>query len=176
MASRIVVKGASGSGKSTLAAHLAWSLGLPHIELDALHHGPNWSELPLEEFRRRVEEATTATGWIVDGNYDLKLGDLVLRRADLVVWLDPPLHVIVRRLWRRTASRIGNGAELWAGNRENWRSVLWGRDSLFVWAIRTHCRLRRKLPARCRRLGVDLVRLGTAPEMSEWLEDARERP
>lgn len=37
---RIVVKGSSGSGKSTVADELARRLGVPHIELDALHHGP----------------------------------------------------------------------------------------------------------------------------------------
>jgi adenylate kinase family enzyme len=51
VASRIVVKGASGSGKTQVAARLAVDLGVPHVELDALHWGPNWSEPTLDEFR-----------------------------------------------------------------------------------------------------------------------------
>jgi adenylate kinase family enzyme len=51
---RISVKGCSGSGKSTLAPELARRLGLNYIELDALHHGPNWSEPTAEEFQARV--------------------------------------------------------------------------------------------------------------------------
>ncbi|HTE18391.1 MAG TPA: AAA family ATPase, partial [Armatimonadota bacterium] len=43
---RIVVVGSSGAGKSTMAAALSQRLGLPHIELDALRHGPNWVEVP----------------------------------------------------------------------------------------------------------------------------------
>jgi adenylate kinase family enzyme len=39
---RVNVKGSSGSGKSTFARELAAKLDLPYVELDALHHGPNW--------------------------------------------------------------------------------------------------------------------------------------
>lgn len=170
MASRIVVKGASGSGKTTLAAALADALRAPHVELDALHHGPDWSEPPLEVFRRRVTEATSGERWIVDGNYDRKLADLLLERADLVVWLDPPLRTILARLTRRTSERRRTNAELWGGNRESWRTVLVGRESLFVWAVRTHRRQRRELPGRCRRLGIPLVRLRTPAQADGWLE------
>jgi len=51
---RINVKGTSGSGKSTFAAELARRLDLPYVELDALHHGPNWSEPTDEGFRARA--------------------------------------------------------------------------------------------------------------------------
>ena len=169
MGRRIVVKGASGSGKTAVAARLAADLGVRRVELDALHHGPNWSEPPLEEFRRRVEEATAASGWVVDGNYDSKLGELVLRRAELVVWLDPPLRTILARLWRRTSGRIRDRTELWSGNRESWRNALRGRYSLFLWAIRTHRRLRRELPERCYRLGVPVLRVRSPVELDELL-------
>jgi adenylate kinase family enzyme len=170
VASRIVVKGASGSGKTQVAARLAVDLGVPHVELDALHWGPNWSEPTLDEFRRRVDEATAGSGWVVDGNYDSKLDDLVLGRADLIVWLDPPLRTILVRLWRRTSQRVRDQTELWSGNRETWPDALRGRDSLFVWAIRTHRRLRRELPGAAERLAVDLFRLRTQDDVKRWLE------
>src|SRR5919108_416694 len=90
MPPKIAVVGTSGSGKTTVARALARRLGVPHVELDALFHGPGWTETPAEEFRRRVASATGASGWVVDGNYDSKLGDLVLGRGDTVVWLDMP--------------------------------------------------------------------------------------
>src|ERR671936_2877498 len=72
---RIAVKGASGSGKTTSTAELARRLGVAHVELDALHHGSNWSEPTLDEFCARVRAAIDAnpTGWVIDGNYERKL-------------------------------------------------------------------------------------------------------
>ena len=62
-------------------------------------------------------------GWVIDGNYDSKLGDLVVDEADTIVWLDLPLSVKWFRLWRRTMHRIRNEIELWNGNRETWRGA-----------------------------------------------------
>src|SRR5207248_11242782 len=84
---RVNVKGTSGSGKSTFASELARRLDLPYVELDALHHGPNWSEPTDEEFRSRVREAMASApdGWVIDGNYEAKLGDTVIGTADTIV-------------------------------------------------------------------------------------------
>ena len=43
---RIVVVGSSGAGKTSLARRLAAQLGVPHIELDALHFAEDWIEVP----------------------------------------------------------------------------------------------------------------------------------
>ena len=148
---RVAIVGASGNGKTTLGRELARRLGVPFVELDALHHGPNWAEPPLEEFRARVEEATAGDGWVVDGGYERKLGNLVLDRADTVVWLDLPLPLILGRLLRRTLRRIRTREELWAGNRESWRGAFWGGESLFAWTIKAHYRRRRERARRARR-------------------------
>jgi adenylate kinase family enzyme len=175
---RVSVVGTSGSGKTTVAASLAGRLGVPHVELDALHHGPSWTEASAEELQERVRAALAGLdGWVVDGNYHGKIGDLVLRRADTVVWLDLPLAVCLARLWRRTSHRIRDGVELWNGNREDWRNVLVGRESLFVWAVRSHVRRRRTWP---QELGapehVQLVRLRSQREVSRWLEEQAPSP
>ena len=78
--------GSSCSGKTTLAARLAEALGVPHIELDALHHGPNWQEATAEELHARVEEALAGLdGWVTDGNYMGKLGTWLIDQADTIV-------------------------------------------------------------------------------------------
>ena len=47
------------------------------------------------------------------------LGDLVADRADVVVWLDLPLSLVMWRLLRRTARRgTCDKTELWNGNVE----------------------------------------------------------
>jgi adenylate kinase family enzyme len=169
---RVNVKGTSGSGKSTFAAELARRLDLPYIELDALHHiGPNWTEATAEELRARVRAAMDAApdGWVIDGNYEVKLGDTVIGAADTIVWLDLPLWLKTRRLLRRTHERIRNRVELWGGNREAWPGILWGREALLWWAVRGHFRHRRQWP---RRYGDDprFVRLRSVAEAKAWLE------
>jgi len=51
---RIAVIGPSGSGKTWLSSQLAGTLGLRHVEIDALHHGPNWEACSSEVLRERV--------------------------------------------------------------------------------------------------------------------------
>jgi len=170
MARRIAVKGGSGSGKTTLAAELARRLGVEHIELDALHHGPNWSEPTADQFRNAVQLAMDRQpdGWVIDGSYERKLGSLVTDAADTVVWLDLPLALKLGRLWRRTSHRIRDHVELWNGNHESWRSVLWGWDSLVPWSIRAHFRQRREYPRRFAG-HPNFVRLRTTREVRLWL-------
>jgi adenylate kinase family enzyme len=168
---RVNVKGTSGSGKTTFAQELARRLEVPYVELDALHHGPNWTEASAEEFRARVREAMEAApdGWVIDGNYETKLGDTLLGAADTIVWLDLPLGLKLRRVARRTRERIRDDVELWNGNKETWRNALWGRESLFAWMIRGHFRHRRDWP---RRYAGDprFVRLRSIDEARRWLD------
>ena len=171
MVRRINVKGTSGTGKTTFSKALAERLALPYVELDALFHGPCWSQPPDEEFQVRVRTAMDAApgGWVIDGNYEGKLGETVLGEADTIVWLDLPLRLAMRRLVARTSRRIRDDVELWNGNRETWRNALWGWNSLFVWTVRTHFPRRRRWS---RRHADDprLVRLHSTAEAKRWLE------
>ena len=121
-----VISSASGSGKTTVARELARRLGVPFVELDALVHGPNWTETSDDELRRLLEPVLAGDGWVIDGGYWGKIGDLVLASADLVIWIDLPLHVWLPRLVRRTARRLGSREEIWNGNRETFRGAVMG--------------------------------------------------
>ncbi len=135
---RIVVISTTGSGKSTLAASLAARLRLPQVELDALHWGQRWTPVGRDLFRARVAAATAGECWVVAGNYGV-IRDLV--------WLDYPLALNFWRLTRRSLRRIVTREELWAGNRETFRAQFLSRDSLYVWAARSHARHRREFTA-----------------------------
>ena len=163
-----IVASASGSGKTTLGRELARRLDVPFHELDALHHGPGWTEATADELRARVEPLVAEDAWVVDGAYRGKLGDLVLERAELVVWLDLPLRVWLPRLLRRTVRRVVRREELWNGNTESFRGAFWGRESLFAWAFRMHFSRRRRYPTDLSPYAV--VRLRSTREVEEWLD------
>jgi adenylate kinase family enzyme len=162
-----IVATASCSGKTTLGRELARRLDVPFVELDALHHGPNWTEATAAELRAKVEPVVAGEAWVIDGGYWGKLGDLVLRNADLVVWLDLPVRVWLPRLFRRTVGRIVRREELWNGNRESVRNVFFSRNSLIWYALSNHPRHRRDYPERL--APYDLVRLRTPREVERWL-------
>ena len=164
---KIAVIGSSGSGKTSVARRLAEHHGVPHVELDELHWGPNWTACPADEFRARVERALSAPGWVADGTYHGKLGDSVLEQADLVVWLDLPLRVVARRVCVRTLRRIRNEEELWNGNRETWGEAFFHRDSLMLWLVSTHRSHRRRYLERLDRY--EFVRLRSQREIEAWL-------
>src|SRR5262245_11415417 len=168
---RINVVGISGVGKTTTAQKIAQRLGLPHVELDALHWDPNWTEAPLDVFRQRIVQALAGDAWVVDGNYT-KARDLVWCRVELVVWLDYTLPVIMRQLVWRTLRRTLTGEELWSGNRERFRESFFSRESVVWWAL-TSCRSRRAkyqaIFARPHDNGFTMVRLPTPRATRDWL-------
>jgi adenylate kinase family enzyme len=164
-----VLTSASGSGGTTFGRALAEKLGVRFVELDALFWGPNWTESNREELRARVQPVVASDGWVVDGSYQGKLGDLVLGSADVVVWLDYPIRLWLPRLVRRTVARVITREELWAGNRESIRNVLFGRDSLLVFTVRHYRRRRRVYPERF--ADYELVRLRSDREAARFLRD-----
>jgi adenylate kinase family enzyme len=143
---RIAIVGSTGSGKTTLAKHLARQLGSTHVELDALHWDPNWTPAPTAIFRDRAAAALDGAAWIVDGNYS-KVRDVVWSGANMIIWLDYPLPIILFRLTRRTLWRLISRVELWNGNRERFHEQFFSRDSIFLWALSTYRRRRREYPA-----------------------------
>ena len=134
--------GTSCSGKTVFASRLARRLGCPHVELDAIHWGPDWREPPREEFRAAVAEAIAGHRWVVDGNYSA-VRDLVWSRADTVVWLNFDFPLVFRRALLRTIRRVTRRERLFAGNVESFRSAFLDRDGIPWWVIRTHGRRQR---------------------------------
>lgn len=172
---RVVVFGTTGSGKSTLADRLAAQTGLRVIELDALFWGRDWQPAPLELFRHRVERETRDGGWIVVGNYG-QVRDLVWQPADTLVWLDLPLPVVMWRLLRRTVRRAATKEELWGtGNRESFRNAFLSRQSILLWAMKTHRRNREKFAMECEFLAREkrVVRLQTDGDVETFVGSAK---
>ena len=173
---RIVVVGTTGTGKTTMAARLAAIRGCCHVELDALHWEPNWTEAPLEDFRRRVEQALVEDTWTVDGNYS-EVRDITWGRADTVVWLDYGLPVILWRLTRRTIHRVVTREKLWNGNYERFWPQFLSRESLFLYAMKTYRARRRTYSALGRQAEyshLEMIRLPSPREAKGWLARVEE--
>ncbi len=168
---RIVIIGTTGSGKTTTAAQLARVLGIPHVELDALHWQPNWVMTERELFRQKVADALEGNAWVTDGNYG-KARDIIWGRATTIVWLDYSLPVILWQLTGRTLRRIITREELWNNNRETFRGAFFARDSLFLWALETYPRHRKEYPelfARPEYAHLQVIHLKSRGETAKWL-------
>ena len=171
MTRRFSVVGIPGSGKTTVSRTIAERVGLTHVELDALFHGPNWGEPTPGEFERRVAAALDGLdSWVVDGNYNSRLGTSVLEHADQIVWLDLPFRVTFWRLLRRTVRRLRVHELLWGDNSETFRGAFLSRDSILLFALKTYRRGRR---ARAQLVaGYPHVRLRSVRDVSRYLEKA----
>jgi adenylate kinase family enzyme len=165
---RVLVAGTSGSGKTTVASAIAESLGIPHIEIDALFHGPNWTARP--SFEAEVRSFSSRPAWVTEWQYS-QVRPLLAERADLVVWLDLPRRIVMRQVIRRTLRRRLGRQTLWNGNIEPplW-TVMRDDEHIVRWAWRTHP----KTAARVHALAVlrpelPIVRLRSHDETAQWL-------
>ncbi len=170
---RMVIVGTSGSGKTTLAAQVAAKLAIPHVEIDALHWGPNWTETPKDELQAKLFAATAGPSWVVDGNYS-KTRPVLWPRANTIVWLDYTLPVLLRRILRRTVGRVFLRQELWSGNREGFRQAFFSRDSIIYWVLTTYKRRRVEYPilfAQPENAHLTLIRHRTPGETRAWVKE-----
>ncbi len=169
---RIAVVGTSGSGKTTLAFRLARILGVPHVELDAIHWGPNWTPPSREVFRQRTAQALSGNAWVTDGNYSA-VRDIIWSRADTVVWLDYALPVVLARVLWRTIWRAFTREKLWNENQERVREAFFSRDSIILWALTTYRRRRREYPlllGKPEHAHLAVVHLRSPRAARRWLE------
>ncbi len=170
---RIVVVGRTGSGKTTLARELAAVLDVPHVELDSLYFGPEFSTAPLALLRERTGAAIAADRWVTDGN-KRAVRDLVWPRADTIVWLDYSLGVslwrLAKRARRRTAQLTAEAAR--TGRRAGLPRQLLAAARGVLTALRSHAGQRREY---LRRFAdpenghLAVVRLRSPRATREWL-------
>lgn len=174
---RVLVAGVTGSGKTTLAARVGALWSLPHVELDALFHGPDWTPRPA--FLDDVRALASGERWVTEWQYTSKGTDPILApRAELALWLDYPYRVVRARLLRRTLGRSLRRTELWNGNREKpiW-SLLTGdpEENILRWQTATLRTWTERMPEVERRHPhLEIVRLRSPQETRRWLRTQEE--
>ena len=176
---RVSVVGNSGAGKTGLGRRIAAALDVPFVELDAVHHLPDWEPIDPDAFLATVSRIAAGDAWVIDGNYRAVVVDgPVWRRADTVVWLDLPRWAVVRQVTMRTVRRLVHREKLWNGNRERLRNV-WSWDpykSIICWSWTQHASYQERYTAAMTStaLGhVTFVRLTSHRAADAWLLDLR---
>jgi adenylate kinase family enzyme len=165
---RVLVAGTSGSGKTTLAAGIAAALNVPHVEIDALFHGPNWT--PRASFESDVHRFSAGPEWVTEWQYGLVRTHLA-ERADLVVWLDLPKSLVMRQVVVRTLTRRLRRQRLWNDNIEPplW-TLLTDPEHIVRWAWATHHKSAVRVDALLQNHpDTIVVRLRSHAEARRWL-------
>lgn len=173
---RIRVVGNTGSGKTTLARAAAERLGVLHVELDEVFWAEGWTKRDLDEARAILRERLATAGgagWVADGNWN-RVRQGMLDDADVVVWLDYPRRLVMRRVIARTLRRGLTRQELWHGNRERLGNLL-RRDpdqNVVLWSWTQHGRYRETYAALAAS-DARVVRLAGPREADAWLAGLR---
>lgn len=166
---RIAVAGVTGSGKTTLCKHLAELLGIRHVEMDSLHHGPGWTR--RETFLADVREFIAGPRWVTELQYR-EARPMIVQRTDTILWLDYATPVHMTRLLRRTVRRRVRREELWNGNYEPpLRTFLTDSDHILRWGWRTRKKFKQVIPTFSERFPeVHVVRFGHPRQTERWMK------
>lgn len=174
---KIALFGPPATGKSTLAEWLSAELGRPHTDLDDLLFTPD-GPLPLSEFRHKAGEIAQRDAWIVEGNFS-KLADVVWHRADVLVWLDFPLPLIVYRIVRRSLHQLTGHEDSPQARRLTWSKAFFHRRSLLRTAVRKYRNNRPRYAQQVSETadrGVEVVRLRNPREVRGWKAELMKGP
>lgn len=103
---RIALIGPSSAGKTTLGKALAAHIDAPFVSLDVLHHLPNWQPRPREDFLAEHDRLIAQERWVIEGSYSRTMPQR-FARADLILWLDPPIWGCAWRFLCRSLTHYG---------------------------------------------------------------------
>jgi len=122
---RVVIIGCSGSGKTTLANEISKHLGVEPVFLDSVRFTPGADSIKRDDkdFIADIKDIVATDSWLVEGiYYKLGIEKFLWAKADLVVWLDPPLWKIEYRVWKRSLSRLILKEKMTSGKSVRWSS------------------------------------------------------
>lgn len=154
-----------------MASRIGALLGIEHVEIDGLYHGPNW--IPREQFLLDVTTFSSAPRWVTEWQYR-SVRDLLADEADLLVWLNLSRFTVMRQVVVRTVRRRMRREVLWNGNIEPpLRTFFSDRNHIVRWAWNTHSTSALRIAAlRERRPDLTIVRLQNHADIERWIAGA----
>src|SRR4051812_42732290 len=146
---------------------------MPHVELDSLYFGPEFSTAPLDVLRERTSAAIAGERWVTDGN-KRAVRDLVWPRADTVIWLDYGVHVSLWRLAKRARARTSalSAQAAQTGGKSGVPKQMLAAGRGVLKALRSHRGQRREYPrlfADAKNQHLAVARLRSPAATREWL-------
>ena len=100
---KIYIIGIVASGKTSISKMLSQELGIARYEVDVIVHPVINGKRLKRSTSEQIDEILRIDkedNWIIEGTYRESCQEL-LKRADLIVFLDPPLKVRKRRILTR---------------------------------------------------------------------------
>ena len=98
---KVHIIGLPSAGKTTLARGLSPHLGVPHHDLDAVAFlDERWTLRPAADRDELVAQIAASPGFVTEGGF-LRWVTPLFAAADRILWLDPPLWVLIWRHVRR---------------------------------------------------------------------------
>lgn len=145
MSIRIIITGTTCTGKTTLGGKISNHLSIPQIDLDNFYFLPGWEEKDAALFVADVNrEIKDIDSWVVSGSYQTLLKDTVWQKANVIIWLDYPLHLILRRYFLRTWRRVVFKEKCCGENYETLGRVF-SKESLFLWIFKSYWRRKARM-------------------------------
>ena len=138
---RLIVTGANGAGKSYLAARLAAVRPeVPLVSLDRIKLTRNWEQRPKSEINAELLRVIQADSWILEGGPSLL--PYALKRAEGVIWLEPPVWVRAWRLAMRSLRNIGRTRPEIPPDNVDWP---WQQYRFAIRSLRNQARFQRSI-------------------------------
>jgi adenylate kinase family enzyme len=136
--SKIIVVGTSGSGKTTLAQSLSSILNIPCTDMDDLYWLPNWEVRNEEDFLQDMKVLVDGDQWVLSGNCS-RISGYTWPKAEMIIWLDFPLHTLLWRTLKRSIRRSIRKEPCCGGNQESFLRFF-SKHSIFYWVFRSYRR------------------------------------
>lgn len=166
---RIAIVGAPGAGKSTLARALGARLSLPVYHMDHIHWKPGWVERDRADKIALARDVIARETWILEGGLSA-IHHERLARADMMIWLDLPVGLRVRRVLWRTVRWFGQvRPDMQEGCREGMNSEML-RFFRYIWNTRHSARAKIAASVDPLPAGLDLVHLRSPREVADFLD------
>jgi len=109
---KIYILGTSGSGKSTLANQISKILKIKTYDLDNIFWYKKYTKKRnIEKRKEKLKQLLKGKKkWILEGIYT-DWSENAIKKADLIIWINTPRHVISWRIFKRHLKRRKEGNE-----------------------------------------------------------------